>query len=156
MLFLINGLSLFSYRPKFHTNLGQKETARTLVHHGQDFKSGILNNDHWKWFPVFKAIQTWTIFKLTKLKHGGQTKKALVGRGLCILFLWQKFLFHTVLSVTLEIKVQGYSTNRVWSFILKQQQQNSSAHLQMSQLGKQKSSNFRSRTVYTARTLKKQ
>lgn len=46
MLFLKNGLSLFSYRPKFHTNLGQKEIARTLVHHGQDFKSGILNNDY--------------------------------------------------------------------------------------------------------------
>lgn len=40
--------------------------------------------------------------------------------------------------MTLEIKIQGYSTNQVWSFILKQQQQNSSAHLQMSQLGKQK------------------
>lgn len=66
----------------------------------------------------------------------------------------EKVLFHTVLSVTLEIKVQGYSTNQVWCVILKKQQQNSSAHLQMSQLGKQ-SSNYR-RTIYTARTLKKE
>lgn len=124
MLFLINGPSLFSYRPKFHTNLGQNKIARISVHHGEDFKSSILSNDYYKWFRVFDAIQTtWTIFKLTKLKRGGQTKKALVGRGLHILFLWQKYLFHTVLSVTLEIKVQGYSTNQVWSFILKQQQQ---------------------------------
>lgn len=51
-----------------------------------------------------------------------------------------KVLFHTVLSVSLEIKVQGYSTNQVWSFIFKEKnQQNSSAHLQMSQLGKQSS-----------------
>lgn len=46
MLFLINGPSLFSSRSKFHTNLGQREIARTLVHHGEDFKSGILNNDY--------------------------------------------------------------------------------------------------------------
>lgn len=42
----MNGPFLFSYRSKFHINLGQKEIARTSVHLGQDFKSGILNNDH--------------------------------------------------------------------------------------------------------------
>lgn len=45
-LFLINGPSLFSYRPKFHINLGQKEIARTLVPHGQDFQSSNLNSDY--------------------------------------------------------------------------------------------------------------
>ena len=74
------------------------------VHLGQDFNLGILNNDYWKWFLVFYAVQTTgTIFKLTKLQLGGQTKKALVGRGLCFTFV-ANVLFHTVLSVTIEIK----------------------------------------------------
>ena len=60
------------------------------VHLGQDFNLGILNNDYRKWFLVFYAVQTTgTVFKLTKLQLGGQTKKALVGRGLCVLLLWQ-------------------------------------------------------------------
>lgn len=58
MLFLMNGPSLFSYKPKFHKNLEQKEIARTLVHDGQDLISCILNNDYQKWFLVFDAIQT--------------------------------------------------------------------------------------------------
>lgn len=40
----MNGLSVFSYRPKF--NKFGTEIARTLVHHRLDFKSGILNNDY--------------------------------------------------------------------------------------------------------------
>lgn len=61
--------------------------------------------------------------------------------------------------MTLKIKGQGYSTNQVWGFRFgekqQQQQQNSSAHLQMSQLAN-KAAMSKSRTVYTARTLKKQ
>lgn len=54
----MNGPSLFSYKPKFHKNLEQKEIARTLVHDGQDLISSIVNNDYQKWFLVFDAIQT--------------------------------------------------------------------------------------------------
>lgn len=45
-IMLFHEWTLFVYRPKFHTDLGQKETAKTLVHHGQDFKSSNLNNDY--------------------------------------------------------------------------------------------------------------
>lgn len=58
--------------------------------------------------------------------------------------------------MTLKIKVQDYSTNQVWSFRYRQkqqQQQHSSAHLQMSRLAN-KAAMSKSRTVYTARTLK--
>lgn len=40
------------------------------------------------WFSM-PSKQHEQFLKLTKLKLGGQTKKALVGRGLRILFLWQ-------------------------------------------------------------------
>lgn len=62
-------------------------------------------------------------------------------------------LFHTVLSVTLEIKVQVIAQTKCGVLYLKQKKQFCS--FTNESLGKQ-SSNFRSRTVYTAVTLKKQ
>lgn len=40
----MSGPSLFTGQN--FTDLGQKETAKTLVHRGQDFKSSNLNNDY--------------------------------------------------------------------------------------------------------------
>lgn len=100
----------------------------------------ILSTDYYTRFLVFHATQTGTIFKLNKIWRLNQKGS---GRQMTPQFIFMvKVLLHTVLSVTFEMRIQGYSTNQDQSFVIrgkeKKNQQNSSAHLQMSQLGKQK------------------
>lgn len=78
----------------------------------------ILSTDYYTRFLVFHATQTTgTIFKLNKIWRLNQKGS---GRQMTPQFIFMvKVLLHTVLSVTFEMRIQGYSTNQDQSFVIR-------------------------------------